>query len=62
MFLRSAEKLEDTNPIQAARVLGFIKKLYDVDAEAGDDTEKRRLLRHTKSRALVKEFFEWRMQ
>jgi transposase len=59
--LRAAEQAEVAHPIQAAKILGFIRKLYDVDDEAGDDIEKRRTLRDTKSRALVGELYEWRL-
>ncbi len=59
--VRAAEQVEVAHPIQAAKILGFIRKLYDVEDEAGDDDDQRRALRDTKSRALVKEFYAWRL-
>ena len=59
--LRAAEHAEVAHPLQAARILSFIRMLYDVDDDAGDDVERRRTLRDTRSRELVAEFFDWRL-
>lgn len=60
--LRDAEKLEASDPIRALMIMGFIRKLYDVDEEAGDDDGKRLALRQSNSRAIVKELYAWRLE
>lgn len=59
--LRDAEKLAAADPMRAQQVIGFIRKLYDVDRDAGDDVDKRQTLRSERSRPIVKELYEWRL-
>jgi hypothetical protein len=37
-------------------------QLYEIDEEAGDDVEKRRYLRDTRSRDVIRRLDEWREQ
>jgi transposase len=57
---RDAEKLLASDPMRAQKVIDFIRELYDVEDEAGADEEKRRLLRDTRSRDVLRRLFEWR--
>jgi len=59
---RDAEKLRASDPIRAQEIIDFIRELYDVDDEAGDDIEKRRLLRDKRSRDVIRRLDEWREQ
>ena len=54
------EELKASDPLRADRLQRFIRALYDVEQEAGDDVEKRRLLRDTRSRTIVDEIYAWR--
>jgi transposase len=42
--------------------MGFIRKLYDVDEEAGDDDDKRGARRRSQSREIVRELYAWRLE
>jgi transposase len=57
---RDAEKLLASDPIRAQEIIDFIRELYEIDDEAGDDVEKRRFLRDTRSRDVLQRLKEWR--
>ena len=57
---RDAEKLRASDPMRAQVIIDFIRELYDVEDEAGADVEKRRFLRHTRSRDVLRRLFDWR--
>ena len=57
---RDAEKLRVSDPMRAQVIIDFIRELYDVEDEAGDDMQKRRLLRNIRSRDVLRRLFEWR--
>lgn len=59
---RDAEKLRASDPMRAQVLIDFIRELYDVEDEAGADIEKRRFLRDTRSRDVVRRLFEWRVE
>ena len=60
--IRKARDLEVADPLRAAHVVKQIQQLYNIDDEAGDDEEKRLELRRTKSRKVVDELYEWRLE
>ena len=60
--IRKARDLEVADPLRAAHVVKQIQQLYDIDDEAGDDEEKRLELRKTKSRKVVDDLYEWRLE
>lgn len=57
---RDAEKLLASDPLRAQEIIDFIRELYEVDDEAGDDVDKRRYLRDTRSRDVIRRLDEWR--
>jgi transposase len=57
---RDAEKLRSSDPMRAEVIINLIRELYDADDEAGDDIVKRRFLRDTRSRDVIRRLFEWR--
>lgn len=59
---RDAEKLLASDPIRAQAIIDFIRELYDVEDEAADDIERRRFLRHTRSRDVLRRLHEWRLE
>jgi transposase len=58
---RDAEKLLASDPMRAQVIIDFIRELYDADDEARDDIEKRRFLRDTRSREVLRRLHEWRI-
>jgi hypothetical protein len=59
---REAEKLLASDPIRAKAIIAFIRELYDVEDEAGADVEKRRFLRDSRSRDVLRRLQEWRLK
>ena len=59
---RDAEKLLASDPIRAQQIIDVIRELYEIDDDAGDDVEKRRFLRDTRSRDVLRRLDEWRVK
>jgi transposase len=58
---RDAEKLLASDRLRAEELMKLVRELYEIDSDAGDDVEKRRVARDTKSRDVLRRIQEWRV-
>jgi transposase len=59
---RDAEKLLASDPQRAEAFIRFVRELYDVEEQAGDDIERRRARRDTTSRDVIQRLRAWRLE
>jgi len=60
--IRRAKDLSTSDPLRSAQLVKMIQQLYEIDAEAGDDNQRRHELRGTKSRKIVDDIYAWRLE
>jgi transposase len=60
--IRRAKDLSTSDPLRSAQLVKMIQQLYELDAEAGDDDQRRREIRDTKSRKVFDDIYAWRLE